>query len=328
MLNAYRRGLTTDRAIRDCFMVEKVDFEKGYLSFLDETLKTIRTRVDEEETIAFSKLEQQVKQKPDDPDLNARMAYEQFARRDLKSARPYADKALKSKEHHPLASYVKARLLTSIGDDEAALSLLRPALDETKPDERLVDLLAQLEMKAGNLPEAERLYELARKDDPSHSKWIAGLARVHLRQRNRPSLLEDLAKLAANDADDLDVRKTLAEYNLKDKAFDEAAHWARECLYIQVYDPIYHVLLGDALAGKGDALAAVTEYRTALELKPKKTTEIQVKLARSLTASGKKEEAIETIEAVLKADAEHPEALELHKELTGGEAAPAVETRK
>ena len=39
-------------------------------------------------------------------------------------------------------------------------------------------------MKAGQLDEAERLYELARKDDPFHTKWIAGLARVHLRQKD------------------------------------------------------------------------------------------------------------------------------------------------
>ncbi len=317
MLNAYRRGLTTDRAIRECFGVEKADFEKEYLAFLDETLKTIRSRVDEEEAIPFSKLEQQVKQKPDDADLNARMAYEQFARRDLKAARPYADKALKLKENQPLASYVKARLLTSIGDDDAALALLRPALDETKPDERVVDLLAQLEMKTGNLPEAERLYELARRDDPSHSKWIAGLARVHLRQTDRPKLLGDLTKLAANDSDDLDVRKTLTEYHLKDKSFDEAAHWARECLYIQVYEPVYHVLLADALLGKGDPAGAVTEYRTALELKPKKAAEVKLKLARALMAAGNKDEAGETVNEVLKADPEHPDALKLREELTG-----------
>ena len=46
MLMAYRRGLTTDRAIADCFHVEKADFEKGYLAYLDEVLKTIRTRVE------------------------------------------------------------------------------------------------------------------------------------------------------------------------------------------------------------------------------------------------------------------------------------------
>ncbi len=124
MLVAYRRGLTTDRAIDECFHVDKADFEKGYLTYLDEVVKTIRTRVNEEKPVKFSQLERQLKEKPDDPDLNARMAYEHFARRDYKEARPFADKALKLKPHHPLASYVKARLLVTIGDDDAALALL------------------------------------------------------------------------------------------------------------------------------------------------------------------------------------------------------------
>src|SRR5262249_61139907 len=41
MLMAYRRGLTTDRAIEQSFRVAKADFEKGYLSYLDEVIKTI-----------------------------------------------------------------------------------------------------------------------------------------------------------------------------------------------------------------------------------------------------------------------------------------------
>ena len=206
MLAAYRRGLTTDKAIAECFKVEKADFETGYLALLDEVVKTIRTRVKDEAPVKFSQLEKMVKAKPDDADLNARMAYEHFARRDLKAARPFADQALKLKPHHPLASYVKARLLQTIGDNDAALDLLVPALDPEKPDERVVDLLAELQMKAGKLDEAERLYELARKDDPYHTKWIAGLARVHLRQKADEKFLADLALIAENDADDLTLR--------------------------------------------------------------------------------------------------------------------------
>ena len=170
MLMAYRRGLTTDRAIDECFHVEKADFEKGYLAYLDEVIKTIRTRVSEEKPVKFSQLERMVKEKPDDPDLNARMAYEYFARRSYTEARPFADKALELKPHHPLASYVKARLLQSIGENDAALAVLEPALDPKKPNERVIDLLAELKMKAGKLDEAEKLYELARKDDPYHSQ--------------------------------------------------------------------------------------------------------------------------------------------------------------
>ncbi len=161
MLMAYRRGLTTDRAIAECFHVAKDDFEKGYLAYLDEVIKTIRTRVSEEKPVRFSQLERQVKEKPDDPDLNAQMAYEFFARRSYTEARPYADKALELKPHHPLASYVKARLLESIGEDHNALAILEPALDPKKPNERVIDLLAVLKMKAGALDEAEKLYELA-----------------------------------------------------------------------------------------------------------------------------------------------------------------------
>src|SRR5947209_1044131 len=57
MLDAYRRGLTTDRAVTTCFGVEKADFEGQYLSFLDGVVKTIRTRVDDEPTLKFSQLE-------------------------------------------------------------------------------------------------------------------------------------------------------------------------------------------------------------------------------------------------------------------------------
>src|SRR5262249_50056929 len=154
------------------------------------------TRVNDEEKVNFSQLERMVKAKPEDPDLNARMAYEHFARRDYKEARPFAEKALELKSNHPLASYVKARLLVTIGDEDAALAVLRPALDPEKPDERVIDLLGQLEMKAGRLDEAERLYEMARKDDPYHTKWIANLARVHLRKKDNTRFLADLAMIA------------------------------------------------------------------------------------------------------------------------------------
>ena len=249
MLMAYRRGLTTDRAIQECFQVDKADFEKGYLAYLDEVIKTIRTRVNEEKPVKFSQLERQLKENPDDPDLNARMAYEHFARRDYKEARPLAEKALELKPHHPLASYVKARLLATIGDDDAALAVLEPALDPKRPNERVVDLLAELKMKAGQLDEAEKLYELARKDDPYHTKWIAGLARVHLRQKNTAKFLDDLAMIAANDADDIAVRKALAERNLARDNVAEAEKWAGECLHIDVYDPAAHVASGRCPGG-------------------------------------------------------------------------------
>ncbi len=323
MLMAYRRGLTTDRAIDECFHVAKADFEKGYLNYLDEVIKTIRIRVEDDKRdekqkeLTFSQIERQVKEKPDDPDLNARMAYEHFARRSYTEARPYVDKALKLKPHHPLASYVKAKMLESIGDEEAALAVLEPAHDPRKPNERVIDLLAYLKVKAGALDEAASLYELARKDDPYHTKWIAGLARVHLRQKKTDKLLEDLAMLAANDADNLDVRRMLAERHLALGHAAEAAKWATECLYITVYDPTIHVLLADAQAAGKHYDDAIEEYHTALELKVKKAGDVKVKLARAQLGKGDRAGAKATVDEVLRADPEHPEALTLREELAG-----------
>ncbi len=317
MLDAYRRGLTTDRAVSTCFGVEKADFEAQYLTFLDGVVKTIRTRVDDEKPVGFSQLARQVEAKPDDPDLNARMAYEHLARRDYKEARPFADKALKLKAHHPLASYVKARLLLLIGDDDAALSLLRPALDAEKPNERVLDLLALLEMKAGRLDEAERLYELGRRDDPYHTKWIASLARIHVRKKDNAKLLTDLAMIADNDADDLTVRKELAERHLAAGAPEQAEKWATECLYINVYDPANHALLADALSARKQFPRAIEEYRTAIDLKPKKLDQLQVKLARAQADFGQRDAARSTLDDLLKADPDHPEAKAARKELEG-----------
>ena len=218
------------------------------------------------------------------------MAYEHFARRDSRRPRPFADKALKLKPHHPLASYVKARLL----DDDrrrrrrAGGRSSRPSTP-SKPDERVIDLLAELQMKAGKLDEAERLYELARKDDPVHTKWIAGLARVHLRQEGHRKFLTDLAMIADNDADDLDVRKApgRAPPRAADHP-DQAEKWATECLYIDVYDPGLPRPPGRRPAPRRRSTPRrVEEYQTALDLKAKKPNDLKVRLAQALAALGK-----------------------------------------
>ncbi|MDB5350713.1 MAG: hypothetical protein JWN86_1960 [Planctomycetota bacterium] len=332
MLNAYRRGLTTEQAINDSFHVDKADFEKAYLTFLDETVKTIRARVNDEKPVKFSALQQELKAKPDDADLNARMAYEHFARRELREARPFADKALELKPHHPLASYVKARLMQSIGDNSAALEILEPALDMANPNERVIDLLAELQMKAGKLDDAEKLYEMARKDDPAQTKWIAGLARIHLRKTEKAKdekndveaasyeakFLNDLSMIAANDADDLPMRQALASYHFKAGRMADAEKWAWECLYVQVYDPANHVTLADVLSAEKKFPEAIEEYQTAIELKVKKPNDVKLKLAQAQVGAGKKTDAKTTLDAVLKSDPEHPEAKALKEEMDKG----------
>jgi Flp pilus assembly protein TadD len=285
LLDAYRRGLTTKDAVEQTFDLPVEEFEEGYLAFLDEVVSTIRTRVEDEEPVSFSRLLLDARKDPDDALLNAKVAYEYFARRDYKTARPFAEKALEAEPHQPLASYVMARVMMLIGDEAKALDLLRPALDEDQPNERVVDLLAELTMKEGELEEAARLYEIARRDDPLNSKWLAGLARVHLRLGDEAAFLQDLARLAENDSDDLSVRKVLADRHLAREEFEQAARWANECLYIDVNDPAAHVALADALLGLGRTEEAAEEYAVALELEPKDPDAIKAKRDKALAGA-------------------------------------------
>jgi tetratricopeptide (TPR) repeat protein len=318
LLDQYRQGKTTPIAVPDAFGVPVADFEAGYLTFLDEVLKTIRARVDDEKPVSFSTLLLEQRKMPEDATLNAKVAYEYFARRDYKAARPFADKALETNPGEPLAAYVQARLFQVIGDEEKALTALEPALDREHPNERVLDLLAELVMKAGRLEEAEELYELGRRDDPLQTKWIAGLARVHLRRGNNAAFLADLAQLAANDADDLDVRQALAEQSLAKNEFEAAKKWATECLYIQVYDAANHVFLGKALAGLGQHGEAVEEFEVALSLEPDAPAPIYVAMARALIELGRKADAKAAVEKALTADPENEEAKGMRIEGDGG----------
>ena len=92
--------------------------------------------------------------------------------------------------------------------------------------------------------------------------------------------------IAANDADDIAVRKALAERHLAQGDAAAAEKWAGECLYIDVYDPTVHVLLADAQARGKKFAEAIEEYQTALELKPKKPNDLKVKLAKAQLGKG------------------------------------------
>ena len=126
-----------------------------------------------------------------------------------------------------------------------------------------------------------------------------------------------MAMIADNDADDLDVRKALAEKHLAAGEAEKSEKWATECLYIDVLDPENHVLLADALSALKKFAPAIEEYQTALELKPKKAADLKVKLAQAQFGLGQRDAAKATLDAILKDDPDHPEAKALRKEFEG-----------
>jgi predicted Zn-dependent protease len=247
---------------------------------------------------------------PTNPNFAARLAGEYMKQRKYPKARELAIKATQLQEHHPLGSFVLARLHSVVGDTGRAREVLEPALDRDNPDPRVLELLANLIMQAKEYDTARSLYELGRKYFPTESKWIAGVARVALITDNRDILREALEQLCLVEADDPSPRKKLARMAADENDWARAIRFAWMTLHIDVKDPDAHSILADALTAQEKWSQAADEYRTVVQLRPADRS-ARVKLAKSLHAAGDRDAAIEVIKELLAKDPDNSEAREL-----------------
>jgi tetratricopeptide (TPR) repeat protein len=248
LLNAYRDGLDTDGALQKVCKVDKATFEKGYREYLDEVAKSLRGKP-AEKVLGYKELKEASEKSPDDLDLAARLA-EQTMKRDKVEARKLADAVLAKKNNHPLASFVKAKLLLQGGDQDDAQALLEAAVDKASPEPKVLLELGKIYYEAGELAKAEEMFELGRKVEPYDSQWLQELAKVHAQNGDKQKQIAVLKELVPTDADDLEHRKRLAKMLLDAGQFAEAEHYAREALEIDIRDADVHETLYQALAGQ------------------------------------------------------------------------------
>lgn len=254
MLEAYREGLSTTAAIRKVCGVGKEEFEKGYRRHVEEVVKKLGGKPGEK-ALTFGELKDAVKEKPDDPDLRARLA-EAYLRRDRAEARKLAQQVLDRKPKHPRASYVLSRLESLGGNKDKARLLLQQAVDPANPDPKVVRTLGKLYYDAGDLKKAAEMFELGRKAEPYENEWLTELARVYARDEQRDKQIEVLEELVKTEADELEGRKRLARLlGTKDPAGSEK--YARQALEIDVTDKEARQALYRALEAqkKGDEAA-------------------------------------------------------------------------
>lgn len=310
LLNAYREGLDTPAAITKVCKVEKEDFEKGYREFLDKVVKGLGKKVAKK--ITYQELQEAYEKDQDNLDLAAQVAEQYFLRGRKGDARKLVDSILVRKKGHPLASYVKARLLQAAGDDDKALELLEESLDPKAPEPRVLQVLGKLSFEAGNFTKAAEMYELARKTEPFESKWLVELARVYTQTGDKEKTIAILKELVPMDADDLDQRKKLARLLLDAGKHAEAETYARQALEIDVLDPQIHKILGESLLAQKKADQAVDALTLALELDDT-ADDIRVKLAQAYLEAGQKQKAENVVTKILARDPDNAEAQKLKK---------------
>jgi len=249
LLNAYRDGLDTSAAIERVSKVDKATFEKGYRAHLETVVKTIKGKP-AEKALTFQELKLAYQKDPGNNDVTAQLAEQNLRRRDLIEARKLADAVLAKKSNHPLASYVKAKLVMQAGDAAQARSLLEEAVDRDAPETKVLQELGKLYYNGNEFPKAAEIYELGHKADPYDSQWLSELARVYAQTGDKDKQIAVLKELVPTDADDLDHRRRLAKLLLAAGRHAEAETYARQALEIDVRDAEALDTLVQALEGQ------------------------------------------------------------------------------
>ncbi|MES2793589.1 MAG: tetratricopeptide repeat protein [Planctomycetota bacterium] len=311
LLNAYREGLPTAKAIEKVCGQSQADFEKGYVAYVKELTSKLQT-LDAEPQTSLKELRQKLEAAPNDSQAAGRLAFALVSQRQTKEARQLAEATLKKTPTEPLAAATMAVLALKAEDTKQALAVLEPALDREKPNPTVLRLLAKLKFEQEDFAEAATLYELAVKFDPDNKVWLQNLGTAYAKAGERDKLEGVLKRLVDLDFESVAPRKKLAELMLERKEYSEAVRYSRLALHIDVMDAEVHRVLGQAYAELKQTDKAIDEYSAVLELDAE-DLETPLTLAKLLIAANKPALAKEKLEALLKAHPNTPEAAALLK---------------
>jgi tetratricopeptide (TPR) repeat protein len=237
LLNEFKAGRDTAAALKAACNVDKATFEKGYKEFVAGIVKGMGGKAEDkkaEKPLTFDDLQAAVEKDPDDADLSARLAEQLLRRNKAGEAKKLADAVLDKEPGHPVASVVKARLLSRGGDDEAATAVLEAALKAKPDDAKLIVAVGRLYLERKQYADAARLFEKGREVAPLDADWLEQLARIYKELKDTEKLNGVLAELVGHDPDELDGRVRLAQLNLEAGQFANAERFARDALMIDV----------------------------------------------------------------------------------------------
>ena len=270
MLNAFRDGLDTATAIQKVCKVDKDAFEKGYRAYVAEVVKAIPSggkKAESGKPMTLAELEKAHEKDPDNVEVAAKLADQYSRRRRAADARKLAEQVLKEKPGHPLASIVKARLLTQAGDEEGSKAAIEAASKANPDDPRLLAALGRMAIESKDWNQAAEILERGRKLAPVDGDWLPLLIEVYTKVEDAEKLIDVLKEQVGNDPDDLKSRVRLAKLLSKAKKYVDAEDVARDATRIDVTDGEAQAVLLEALEGqkKADEAAALRKRFGAAE---------------------------------------------------------------
>jgi DNA-binding SARP family transcriptional activator len=158
---------------------------------------------------------------------------------------------------------------------------------------------------------AEVEYVKAAEQNPEHSGAFEAVAELKAARGEADGALVEWRRLAAFDqANGKAMRAVLAAAE-KQKDAKGVIEAAEALLFLEPYDGATHLALARAGRDAGRADEAARSFGTAIALTPTAGADLRVEAATVFLDAGRREAACAEIDAVLKADAEHPVAKEL-----------------
>jgi cellulose synthase operon protein C len=252
LLAAYADGKSDADALKAVCNVEKKDFEKNYHDFLKDLVKNLRRGKPPVKPMTLSELQSEYDKKPGDPDIAARLAA-RLIERDAARARRLANGVLENKPGHPIATVVLAQLDSKAGRVPEAIKTLEGIAKGDDPDPEVIMELGKLYQENDENAKATEMFELGRKIDQGNPRWLIELAKLYKKSDDKAKRISVLTDLVALDADEFEMRKLLAQLLMEDGRPDEAAKAARDALEINVKDEeVQDVLIKALKAQKKD----------------------------------------------------------------------------
>ncbi len=270
MLNAYRDGLDTAAAIHKVCKTDKEAFENGYRTYVAGVVKAIPSakKRTPDKPMTLAELEKAREKDPGDMDIAARLADQYSRRKRSADARKLVEEVLEKKPGHPLASIVKARLLSAAGDDDGAQQVVEQATKANPDDPKMLVALGRMALQAKNWTKAAELFEKGRKIAPVDADWLPTLIEIYTTTENTDKLADVLKEQIGNDPDDLASRIKLANLLCDAKKYAEAEPIARDAIRIDVTNADAQKALVQALQGQkkdAEAEALKKRFETAKE---------------------------------------------------------------
>lgn len=309
LLFSYVKTPDTEQALRETFHIERAEFEKGYLAYLDRIVVDLK-KWTSESSATLEDLEADYKADPKNHDVAAELAYRLSTTKSLRRAEDLAKKVL-DEQQRPLATLALANVEWSRDEKSEARDRLKKIAGDKDVPRAVLLRLAEFQIDLGSPIDAVPHLESACAKAPLDVAAWKKLAKAADDCGNEPAHTRALLQLLTLDSDNPAIGKKLAERDVAKKNWKAAVQHARRSMEVDVLDAEVHYLLGLGYRGLENGVKELAELRTAVEIE-ESNAKYLLELARSEISLGKKNQAKERLNKI---DPNAPESFDAKKML-------------